>query len=118
MHLGVLRRRVWPGPADRLRFAYLEPEVPGTAAGVPGPQDGATHQAFLLEDAEQIVHAAFGQCQVTIFEDGLEVTDTDALVAYVESFATLDPKRRCAVRNETTSRMKDGCLHITKVAGW
>ena len=87
------------------------------AAGLPGPAADPTVRAFTLEDAQMVIAPVFPRSIRTTFDDGLRVTEVDAVLAYVESFATLDVGQRRAVEAQIKSRMTDGCMTITKVAG-
>jgi ubiquinone/menaquinone biosynthesis C-methylase UbiE len=87
------------------------------AAGVAGPDADATHQAFLLEDAQQIVAPFFLRARIETFEDGLRVTDPDAIIAYIKSFASVTADQSDDLRDEIAARTTNGYLTITKSAG-
>jgi SAM-dependent methyltransferase len=85
--------------------------------GIQGAEADATHRSFLLEDAAEIVRPVFPHAKLATFEDGLRVSDADAVAAYIESFADVEPSQRRPLLAEIARRMTDGFLSITKSAG-
>lgn len=88
------------------------------AIGLPGPAADPTHHAFALEDGREIIRDVFPESEVAAFDDGLRVTDPDAMVAYIESFAELNDDQRRRLLREIAARMDDGYLSVTKAAGF
>jgi len=88
-----------------------------TAVGLPSLGSDPTHRAFTLEAAPDVVGSVFPRVELAEFRDGLRVTEPDALVAYIESFAAVNAEQRRRLREEIKARMVDGCLAITKSAG-
>lgn len=85
--------------------------------GLTSPHVPVTHSAFLLEDAQRIVGSVFEQCSLTLFDDALHVTDPEAVLRYIESFAAVTSSQRQALLANIHRRMTDGCMTITKSAG-
>jgi ubiquinone/menaquinone biosynthesis C-methylase UbiE len=87
------------------------------ATGAHGAEPDPTHNSFALEDAHTMIEPVFPKATRKTFEDGLRVTEPQAVVDYIESFVHLDAAQRQQLVNEISARMTDGYLTITKAAG-
>lgn len=76
---------------------------------------------FSLENAARVLSEAFDPVQVHIYEDSLEVTEVEPLVAYVYSMfshiSDLSSDRIAAFEIHVRDHMKDGVFHISKSQG-
>lgn len=76
---------------------------------------------FSLENAAQALSEAFEPVQVFIYEDSLEVTEVEPLVAYVFSMfshiSDLPADQRAAFESHVRDHMRDGAFHISKSQG-
>jgi SAM-dependent methyltransferase len=79
-------------------------------------------KSFELESGAEQLSEYFGDVRRSDFEDGLEVTEAEPLVAYVQSMTwakrALAPELESRLRDLIAARLaRDGAFHITKAAG-
>ena len=75
-------------------------------------------RAFGLETGRDQLRSSFAEVEVQHYEDRLEVTDTDAVVAYVLSMSTGRPVDLGALRRDVGALIeRDGCFRVSKATG-
>jgi ubiquinone/menaquinone biosynthesis C-methylase UbiE len=72
---------------------------------------------FTLENGHEQLEAVFDRVDVRRYDDALEVTDPDALVAYVISRDDVDESMADDLRDAFAERFEDGRLRIEKDLG-
>ncbi len=78
---------------------------------------GDTAAAFGLESGRDQLEPWFGDVRLDIFDDSLEVTEVEPLVAYVRSWG-VDEGALTALREEVRVAIaRDGSFHVTKRSG-
>lgn len=73
--------------------------------------------SFTLENGREQLAAVFDRVELRRYDDALEVTDPDALVAYVLSRNDVDESRAEDLRAAFAERFEDGSLRIEKDVG-
>ena len=80
---------------------------------------GARHsRAFGLETGGDQLRSSFGEVELRRYEDRLEVTDPDAIVAYVLSMSVAHPVNADELRREICAVIaRDGLFAVSKATG-
>lgn len=80
---------------------------------------GGSGLNFSLQNGAEQLRAGFGEVLLERYEDGLAVTESAPLVAYIESIVHLDPSRRGDLQRfvEAELAARGGTIRITKDAG-
>ncbi len=78
----------------------------------------AHSRAFGLETGRDQLRSSFAEVELQHYEDRLEVTDPDAVVAYVLSMSTGRPVDLDALRRDVGALIeRDGCFRVSKATG-
>lgn len=80
---------------------------------------GRTERLFTLQNGAEQLARCFGEVRLERFEDGLLVTESAPLVAYIASVVALDPPRRAALAAFVQAELEaqGGAIRITKDVG-
>ena len=116
--LGEIRRVLRPGGAF-YAATYGEHGVVEAVAEMLGVALEGNHRFTLQNGAEQLA-AVFGQVSRTLYDDALDVTNLDDLVAYLRSMASMEVLTSvsdAAMLAAFRARMTDGVLHLPKEYG-
>jgi ubiquinone/menaquinone biosynthesis C-methylase UbiE len=78
-----------------------------------------SHSSFTLQNGKAQLETFFPSVTLKTFEDGLKVTNTDAFMAYIKSFAEAIPPEilQCIENKVKEIIARDGFFSITKESG-
>jgi len=84
----------------------------------PGYEWSESHVRFGLETGTEQLRAVFVDVELHRFEDVLEVTDADAVVAYIDSMSGDNTADKDAVRNDVAAEIaRSGSFSVRKATG-